>query len=895
MGSMKKADPRHAKPEEHAPSASGFWLRSFIGIALILLAVAALVAYLFTGLASENTKQRLGETSAALAEQAAAKLALVRGRLEFLREDDDLRAAFGSGQEQQLRAAETALAERFPDSLGMRLISPDQTSSVDGIPYMSYAGLDLARQAGQRGEVTPFEVHKIGQPDVHLAVAAPVVDRSGNRTLGILHLALPLGILPAPSQPAGLPATFRYRQVVGEDAAVVAPAGEIPEGKPDSTAPIQSTRLEIASWLTDTGFNPILLAQIAGAYAVILGLIGLLLWLGSRGLSQALAHDSQAFVEVVKDAVHRRPLRKVKSRLRELQEAHHEVISRLRSLQPGRAALRSSRAAPEPPSLQPESAAEDLMGPASFLNEPSVEVEEIDLPDSFELPGAEHLPEPQSAVPNPLESFDALEELASEELSQSAYEATPPPPTGAPYTGTPVAVPRSVFRAYDIRGIVERELDEDTVRAIGQAIASEALTLGDTELFIGRDCRASSPALAAALAEGIRSAGADVADLGVVPTPVVYFACNHPQPGSGAMLTASHNPAQYNGVKPVFQGQSPVSEAIQSLRGRLERGELASGGGAYASREMLAAYREYIEHDVALAHPMKLVIDCGNATASVVAPDLFRRLGCEVIELNCEIDAGFSDLIPDPAVPEQLHDLGDLVVANGANLGLAFDGDGDRLGVVDSEGRYVAADRLLMLLAADVLARNPGSDVVFDVKCSRHLAEEIRRAGGRPVMWRSGHAPLKAKIRETGALIGGELSGHLIFADRWFGFDDALYAGARLLEILSLDPRPSHEIFTALPGGIATPELALPLAEGEPDRIMGQILKLANRLDGVDVILTDGLRAEFDQGWGLVRASNTQPQLCFRFEGDNPEALEKIQALFRRLMAKVSANLELPF
>jgi phosphomannomutase / phosphoglucomutase len=459
----------------------------------------------------------------------------------------------------------------------------------------------------------------------------------------------------------------------------------------------------------------------------------------------------------------------------------------------------------------------------------------------------------------------------------------------------PLDLPPEIFRAYDIRGILDEQLTPAVMEAIGRAIGSEAATRGDRTVMVGRDCRASSPALARALIAGIRGAGLDVVDLGMAPTPLVYFACCEGRPRAGAIVTASHNPAEYNGVKVVFRGVSADAATIQALRRRILEGDLLSGFGSYLRYDLAERYGKRIARDIRLAHPMKLVLDCGNATASVIAPSLFRALGCEVITLDCDPAAGMGERVPDPARPECLRGLADLVVRKGADLGLGFDGDGDRLGVIDARGRFVAADRVLMCLALDVLTRHPGTEVIFDVKCSRHLSEVIRSAGGQPVLWRSGHAPLKARLRESDAQIAGELSGHIMFKERWLGFDDAIYAGARLLEVLSRDPRPTDAFFGALPGGIATPELALPLPEGEAERIMARVVPLADGLTDLEVHTLDGLRLDGPRAWGLVRASNTLPKLIFRFEGDDQAALLAIQDRFRRLLREAAPGLATPF
>ncbi|EGV18175.1 phosphomannomutase/phosphoglucomutase [Thiocapsa marina] len=461
------------------------------------------------------------------------------------------------------------------------------------------------------------------------------------------------------------------------------------------------------------------------------------------------------------------------------------------------------------------------------------------------------------------------------------------------------AAPSEIFRAYDIRGILDRQLTPEIMRAIGHAIGSEAAARNDRTLMVGRDCRASSPALATALIAGIRAAGIDVVDLGIAPTPMVYFACCEAGPHAGAIVTASHNPPDYNGVKVVFGGVSADAATIQGLRRRILEGDLIRGAGGLLERDISERYRERLVRDIRLARPMRVVLDCGNATVSGIAPAVFRALGVEVVALDCDPSAGMGERIPDPARPECLEALAQRVTDEGADLGLGFDGDGDRLGVIDAAGGFIAADRILMCFAVDILTRHPGSEVVFDVKCTRHLGEVIRRAGGRPVPWRSGHAPLKARLRASDAQIAGELSGHIMLKERWYGFDDALYAGARLLEILSRDPRPTDAIFRDFPGGIATPELALPLPEGEAERIMARVIPLADRLPDrfgdLEVQTLDGLRLDGPAGWGLVRASNTLPKLVFRFEGDDPAALAAMQERFRLLMAEAVPGLALPF
>jgi phosphomannomutase/phosphoglucomutase len=393
---------------------------------------------------------------------------------------------------------------------------------------------------------------------------------------------------------------------------------------------------------------------------------------------------------------------------------------------------------------------------------------------------------------------------------------------------------------------------------------------------------------------GLKATGRDVKDLGQVPTPLVYFATQHLDINSAVMVTGSHNPSEYNGFKIVLGGETLAGEAIDGLRRRIESGDMLTGEGSVEETEVLPDYIERVKSDVQLVRPIKVVVDCGNGVAGEAAPKLLRALGCEVFELFCEIDGNFPNHHPDPGKAENLVALIKAVQEQGAELGIAFDGDGDRMVMVSSQGEIIWPDRLLMLLAIDVLSRNPGAQVIYDVKCSRHVANVIAEYGGEPLMWASGHSLIKAKMKETGALLAGEMSGHIYFKERWFGFDDGLYSAARLLEILSNDTRNSSDIFAALPDSMNTPELNVPMAEGQPRVFMEKLLKGAH-FEHARVATVDGLRVEFDDGWGLVRASNTMPCLVLRFEADDELAMSRIQDEFRSVMLQVDPDLSLPF
>jgi len=453
----------------------------------------------------------------------------------------------------------------------------------------------------------------------------------------------------------------------------------------------------------------------------------------------------------------------------------------------------------------------------------------------------------------------------------------------------------SIFRAYDIRGIVEETLTSEIVFQIGQAFGSEARAIGQSQVVMGRDGRLSGPKLRIALSNGLQAAGCEVIDIGQVPSPVLYFATHHFNTGTGIMITGSHNPPEYNGLKMMLGGDTLSGDTIQNLKNRIDSGQLSQGQGSLQTVNVDSAYLQRICQDVQLTRPFKVVIDCGNGVAGVLAPQLMRKLGCAVIELFCEIDGHFPNHHPDPTQLENLQDLIKTVQREKADLGLGFDGDGDRLGVVDGQGKVIWADRQLMLYAMDILQRHPGAPVIYDVKCSRHLAKVIEKNGGQPIMWKTGHSLIKSKIKETGALIGGEMSGHIFFKERWYGFDDALYTAARLLEILSHDLRTPTQVFASLPDAVNTPELKLMVAEeGQHFQLM-QRIRDSFHFENAEICTIDGLRVDFKEGWGLVRPSNTTPCLVIRFEADDQTALEQIQARFRQQFLALDHSLKLPF
>ena len=456
-------------------------------------------------------------------------------------------------------------------------------------------------------------------------------------------------------------------------------------------------------------------------------------------------------------------------------------------------------------------------------------------------------------------------------------------------------IPAEIFKAYDIRGIVDETITDEVTYKIGQAIGSEIIAAGKNSIVIGRDGRLSGPRLAKTLANGLQAAGVSVTDIGVAPSPVVYFSAYQLDISSCVAITGSHNPPNYNGFKIVVDGTTLSSERIQNLYQRIVNNNFSHGAGTYHEVSVIDDYIKRVVSDIKLARPMKIVIDCGNGVGGATAPQLFRDLGCEVIDLYSEVDGTFPNHHPDPAKLENLTDLIEAVQAHDAEIGLAFDGDADRLGVVTPKGEVIWPDRQMILFARDILARNPGTEIIYDVKCSRSLAAEIEAAGGKATMWRTGHSFIKAKLKETGAAIAGEMSGHIFFKERWFGFDDGVYAGARLLELLSKMSETPQAVFDALPNTVNTPELQIEMDNfGEHYKLMEELVKNAS-FPSEKVSTFDGLRVDFEQGFGLIRPSNTTPVLVLRFEGETQAHLESIQNQFRDLLLATRPNIQPPF
>jgi phosphomannomutase/phosphoglucomutase len=493
-------------------------------------------------------------------------------------------------------------------------------------------------------------------------------------------------------------------------------------------------------------------------------------------------------------------------------------------------------------------------------------------------PGSERRPRQTAEVPPPLSLKYNIPE--KRKLKEAEHQ--------------PVELTREIFRAYDIRGVIDKTLDSGVARSVGQAIGTLALEADAGPVVVARDGRLSGPYLMQGMIEGILSTGCDVLDIGAVPTGVLYFAAHEIAAGSGVMITGSHNPPDYNGFKIMVAGDTLYGDGIADLYNRISEDRLQSGEGQLTRRNVVPDYIERIASDIQIERPLKVVIDCGNGIGGVCAADTLRAIGAEVLPLFDEVDGSFPNHHPDPSEPENLKDLIESVRLMDADLGLALDGDADRLGVVTLAGNIIFPDRVMMLLAMDVLDRVPGATIIYDVKCTGHLPTVIREAGGVPMMYKTGHSLIKAKMKEIGSPFAGEMSGHFFFGERWYGVDDGIYSAARLLEILGSTDTPPEAILNALPSSYSTPELKVQMQEGENHRFI-EAFRSAARFEGAEVSTIDGLRADFADGWGLVRASNTTPILVVRFDAETEQALERIKGVFRSQMLELKSDLELPF
>lgn len=848
LGKKKSVSAPATKKTTRLRQASTSLESIFLGLFIAITILIPAAAYFLFQFQQQQLHGREGAQDKALLQGQAQNVEQMINHyintMELVAREPGLIQLMREGNKNAIHQRESLMAYMFPAAMRIKLLPPD-TNQTDHTmtPPLSYACLDMLTRSRQ-GQMTPVEVHLPGNQQQHIDIVRNITG-DDTPSLGSLLVSIPVQTLKELIRVMPMGDGYMELQQTNEKGQVIALASrgnsELRQGSPGMQMPIRKSSWKIAYWPAAASGNVLSNDNLMywGVVAGVWLLLSILIFILYRKLNKALLKDQVQVIKLVKDIQQGELARNYPVSLKNFQGAFEQLRMIAGQTFP-RPAEVDSRLETEPEPVPEEAPPEEEIVGINFTS-----------------------------------SADALE---VRELSDVAE----------------ASLPASIFRAYDIRGIAGKTLTPQIVRLIGRALGSEAQERGQQKIVVARDGRLSGQELCTALIRGLQEAGRDVIDIGRVPTPVLYFASHYLGNGSGVMLTGSHNPAEYNGLKMLLRGETLHGDTILGLRKRIEDGKLINGDGSVQNIDVAPSYVERITSDVRLERPLKIVIDCGNGVAGEIAPQLYRSLGCEVIEMFCEVDGTFPNHHPDPSKPENLIPLARAVTENQADLGMAFDGDGDRLGVIDSSGKIIWPDRYLMLLATDVLIRQPGAMIIYDVKCTRALEQIITENGGQPLMWKTGHSYIKAKMAETGAQLAGEMSGHIFFKERWFGFDDALYAGARLLEILSADHRDSHQVFGDLPESVSTPELNVKLAEGEHFKLM-EALKSSAKFPGARLITIDGLRVEFDDGWGLVRASNTTPSLVLRFEADDASALQQIQDHFRTQLLAIDPALDLPF
>jgi phosphomannomutase / phosphoglucomutase len=827
-------------------------------IAVLMILIAGTGVYLTSKIVVSSAKDEAALSSAkGIAQTLTHQIKLLNSALDKMALDPEAIAAVISANPNSLKSVAGKLEKYYPIAGKIRLfpigsIEPDQVN----VPRMGFGDLDMIKATFQDNPLPAIQ-GDVG-PDRHLAITRRIIQ--GNQVVGVILASLSFDFINHSLQDGAFEGGYLELR---QGKLVLSNVGDKNETDEDSFNQLNVADTGWAVYYPDPNSGSLGQGITIFSFIFIPVLFALAaFYLAQRHLSVTLNQDLDWILQAFKDVLINRPKGSYPVSLTGMNTLIASMVRFNREV--------------------------ELQGTSAITN----------ANDDFELEGffdeLGNAPKPPK-VAAPVTTTQAKEEKEPEMILDTTETDTPE------IAETPEEIPEiidpksAIFRAYDIRGIVGDTLTEEIVYDIGRAIATEAKELGCHTVVVGRDGRNSSPAMALALSNGIVSTGCNVLDIGMVPTPVLYFVVQHTDGRTGVMITGSHNPPEYNGLKMMIRGETLSGDRIQQLKQRINKQAYITGKGAIEQNGMFESeYMGTLTEDIQVTRSMKIVLDCGNGVAGDLAPVLFKNLGCEVIELYCDVDGNFPNHHPDPSKPENLAELINAVKQNNADVGIAFDGDGDRLGVVDSNGKIIWPDRQMMLFAKDVLAGKPGSEIIYDVKCSRHLPDQIIKYGGRPLMWKTGHSFMKAKLKETGAKLAGEMSGHIFFNDRWFGFDDALYSAARLLQILSEDTRSSAEVFASFPDSVNTPELNVELEEGENFKFIEGMFASA-KFTGGKVTDIDGMRIDFSDGWGLVRASNTTPSLVIRFEADSKEALENIQAQFRDLMRNVKPDIKLPF
>ncbi len=832
---------------------SSYGMIPMAGTAAGFIIAAALSLFLVQAGINNNHRNTIGELLASeMAQQINIKEAQFIDQVEKIAASPLALDAI-NGSISDAIEAEAIIATMIPFAERVRLITRDEAKTDQGFPPFTFIALDMVKSI-EAGETVPPEAissQAMLEVDKWIILGAPVKGRDGTLR-GALFVYLSSSALTA-DVTDGTKGQLNVMQMVGNEPRAFASAGS------GGTDRVYTTQLNNPNWTIQYSPAGIAATSTPGniVYYLIPPLAMLIFALGAIFYATGqTAYAIQKNLSRLGNQIARVSSGSYDADISYDLPGFADQDSKLKQFLEF-APTKSEDNEPTPKRVSKRV----LPPPKKELEEEIVEVEMTDEADFEEVEEFE------------VDDFDEAVAAANQSDSQED-----------------IAEFGHIFRAYDIRGIVGEDLSEDISRKIGHAIGSEAEARGQQSVIVGYDGREYSPALAEALIEGLIASGRDVINIGAVPTPVLYYATHNSTTQSGVMVTGSHNPPDYNGFKVVLDGKTLVDKEITALYDRIQSGNLSNGSGSISEMDIAADYMDAIADDVVVAQPLKVVIDCGNGIAGAIAPELLDSLGCEAIPLFCEVDGSFPNHHPDPTKPENLADLISTVQSQGADMGVALDGDGDRIVAVTAEGDIVWPDRMLMLFAKDVVSRNPGSDVVYDVKCTRHLTSVISGFGGRPIICRSGHSFVKEKMAETGAMLGGELSGHICFSERWFGFDDGLYSAARLLEIVGSQEDGLSDLLSEFPESLSTPEIHVAVDEADKFALVDALVASADFEDAT-ITTVDGLRVDFADGWGLVRASNTEPALTLRFEADNQQALDEIKGEFREILQETRADL----
>ena len=824
-----------------------YFLVPVIAATVLTIIIGALIYYFSILKPNQLRDQKLLQESLdKQAELILANLNTWERTLSLIAENPALKQALTERNQEVLGAFEARISAQFPQITGVRILQEDVFKvNPASLPPVTHVTLDLIRTLKSGKQISP-EIIQTENNGKYLAIILPISEQDA--IVGFMLAGFDPGVVVQElSRGSSSKDYYEVWQTFGDSNQVIASSGSatVKINEPLAVSQMLGANWKLAFWPADAEAysssrqNLVYWVGFAFLLLTLLGLAGILFSIVSKVIKSDASHLVRSFTSG-------------KGRLKIANS-----IFQLKLFQEIASALSRHSI---------KMADQDIAQMGSHVSHTGTQRPDssmaIDEDDSIIAALGDH-------------SDDPLEVEVTDDYENDTISS-------------------SIFRAYDIRGIVNENFGEEVVYQLGQAIGSEAYARGEQKVIVARDGRLSGPNLLESLKNGLKDSGRDVIDIGEVPTPLLYFASHYLSSRSGVMLTGSHNPPNYNGMKIVLSGETLSGQDIQGLYQRIKETDFLSGKGSEESSSVVTDYISRITGDVVLAKPLKVAIDCGNGVSGNVAPQLLQAMGCEVIGLYTEVDGNFPNHHPDPSKPENLEELIELVKAEGADIGLAFDGDGDRLGVIDNEGKIIWADRQMMLYAADVLSRNPGGQIIYDVKCSRHLAEVISEQGGVPLMWKTGHSLIKGKMRETGAVLAGECSGHIFFKERWFGFDDALYTAARLLEILANRDESAADIFRAFPESMTTPEINVAIDDDKKFRFIKQLSAFGQFGDG-SINTIDGLRVDYENGWGLVRASNTTPNLVIRFEAETLPGLEKIKAVFKEQILKTDSSLELPF